>query len=138
MAIAGNANANLQSSRPRRRAAPTRPCPSSAATEEATRFGWPTVIVTAVVALSLGGIVGGIVGGIIGGSGDGTATTAEPNATVTDTISDGVHEVGVDVKAGQYKTNVPEGEFCYWERRRGADESATRPRATKKAPLTNR
>jgi hypothetical protein len=27
------------------------------------RFGWPTVIVTAVVALSLGGIVGGIVGG---------------------------------------------------------------------------
>ena len=107
------------------------------------RFGWPTVIVTAVVALSLGGIVGGIVGG----SGDGTATTAEPNATVTvtetaddesasstskapspkkttepepkSTISDGVHEVGVDVKAGQYKTSVPEGELCYWERRRG-------------------
>ena len=43
------------------------------------RFGWPIVIITAVVALSLGGIVGGIVGG----SGDGTATTAEPNATVT-------------------------------------------------------
>ena len=104
------------------------------------RFGWPTVIVTAVVALSLGGIVGGIVGG----SGDGTATTAEPNATVTvtetaddesaskapspkkttepepkSTISDGIHEVGVDVKAGQYKTSVPEGAFCYWERSRG-------------------
>jgi hypothetical protein len=104
------------------------------------RFGWPTVIVTAVVALSLGGIVGGIVGG----SGDGTATTAEPNATVTvtetaddesaskapspkkttepepkSTISNGVHEVGVDVKAGQYKTNVPEGALCYWERRIG-------------------
>ncbi len=104
------------------------------------RFGWPIVIVTAVVALSLGGIVGGIVGG----SGDGTATTAEPNATVTvtetaddesaskapspkkttepepkSTISDGIHEVGVDVKAGQYKTNVPEGELCYWDRSRG-------------------
>jgi hypothetical protein len=103
-------------------------------------FGWPIVIVTAVVALSLGGIVGGIVGG----SGDGTATTAEPNATVTvtetaddesastapspkkttepepkSTISNGVHEVGVDVKAGQYKTNVPEGALCYWERRIG-------------------
>jgi hypothetical protein len=107
------------------------------------RFGWPIVIVTAVVALSLGGIVGGIVGG----SGDGTATTAEPNATVTvtetaddesaskapspkkttepepkSTISNGIHEVGVDVKAGQYKTNVPEGELCYWERSRGADD----------------
>ena len=104
------------------------------------RFGWPTVIVTAVVALSLGGIAGG--------SGNGTATTAEPNPTVTmsqtvtetaeakpaskapspkkttepepkSTISDGTHEVGVDVKAGKYKTNVPEGELCYWDRSRG-------------------
>jgi len=112
------------------------------------RFGWPTVIVTAVVALSLGGIVGGIAGG----SGNGTATTAEPNPTVTvsqtvtetaeakpaskasspkkttepepkSTISDGVHEVGVDVKAGQYKTTVPEGALCYWERIRGDDIS---------------
>jgi hypothetical protein len=81
------------------------------------RFGWPTVIVTAVVALSLGGIVGGIVGG----SGNDTATTAAPIATITDTISNGVHEVGVDVKAGQYKTNVPEGALCYWERSRGGD-----------------
>jgi hypothetical protein len=102
------------------------------------------MIVTAVVALSLGGIVGGVVGG----SGNGTATTAEPNPTVTvsqtvtetaeakpaskapspkkttepepkSTISDGVHEVGVDVKAGQYEINVPEGALCYWERRIG-------------------
>ena len=108
------------------------------------RFGWPTVIVTAVVALSLGGIVGS--------SGNGTATTAELNPTVTvsqtvtetaeakpaskapspkkatepepkSTISDGKHEVGVDVKAGQYKTSVPEGELCYWDRRRGEDDS---------------
>jgi hypothetical protein len=34
-----------------------------------------------------------------------------------------VHEVGVDVKAGQYKTTVPEGAFCYWERIRGDDIS---------------
>ena len=112
------------------------------------RFGWPTVIVTAVVALSLGGIVGGIVGG----SGDGTATTAEPNATATvtetadakpaskapspkkttkpepkSTISDGTHEVGVDVKAGQYKTNVPGWALCSWDRSRddGPDSTIT-------------
>jgi hypothetical protein len=84
--------------------------------KKAKRFGWPIVIVTAVVALSLGGIVGGVVGG----SGNGTATTAEPNPTVAvSQINDGIHEVGVDVKAGQYKTSVPEGAFCYWERSRG-------------------
>jgi hypothetical protein len=120
------------------------------------RFGWPTVIVTAVVALSLGGIVGGIVGG----SGNGTATTAEPNPTVTvsqtvteiteakpaskapsptepepkSTISDGVHEVGVDVKAGQYKTSVPEGEFCYWERSRGEDDISDSTSSYKEGP----
>jgi hypothetical protein len=119
----------------------------AAATDRAKRFGWPTLIITAVVALGLGGIIGGM----IGGSGDGIATTAEPNPTVTvsetvtetaeakpaptaskspttknttepkpkSTISDGIHEVGLDVKAGQYKTSVPEGEICYWERRIG-------------------
>ena len=40
-----------------------------------------------------------------------------------DTINDGTHNVGVDVKAGKYKTSVPEGEFCYWERIRGDDIS---------------
>jgi hypothetical protein len=120
------------------------PVPVQQQPKKPTRFGWPTMIVTAVVALSLGGIVGGVVGG----SGNGTATTAEPNPTVTvsqtvtetaeakpaskapspkkttepepkSTISDGVHEVGVDVKAGQYEINVPEGALCYWERRIG-------------------
>jgi hypothetical protein len=124
------------------------PVPVQQQPKKPKRFGWPTVIVTAVVALSLGGIVGGIVGG----SGNGTATTAEPNPTVTvsqtvtetaeakpaskapspkkttepepkSTISDGMHEVGVDVKAGQYKTSVPEGALCYWERIRGDDIS---------------
>ena len=102
------------------------------------RFGWPIVIVTAVVALSLGGIVGGIVGG----SGDGTATTAEPNATVTvtetaddesaskapspkkttepepeSTMDEGTYEIGVDAKPGRYKTRVPEDSAgCYWEK----------------------
>jgi hypothetical protein len=124
------------------------PVPVQQQPKKPKRFGWPTVLVTAVVALSLGGIVGGIVGG----SGNGTATTAEPNPTVTvsqtvtktaeakpaskapspkkttepepkSTISDGMHEVGVDVKAGQYKTSVPEGALCYWERIRGDDIS---------------
>jgi hypothetical protein len=99
------------------------------------------VIITAVVALGLGGIVGGIVGG----SGDGTATTAEPNATVTatetaeakpaptaskapttrnatepkaeSTMAEGTYEIGVDAKPGRYKTRVPEDSSgCYWER----------------------
>ena len=92
------------------------PVPVQQPPKKAKRFGWPIVIVTAVVALSLGGIVGGIVGD----SGNGTATTAEPNPTVAvSQINDGIHEVGVDVKAGQYKTSVPEGAFCYWERSRG-------------------
>jgi hypothetical protein len=120
------------------------PVPVQQQPKKPKRFGWPTVLVTAVVALSLGGIVGG--------SGNGTATTAEPNPTVTvsqtvtetaeakpaskapspkkttepepkSTISDGMHEVGVDVKAGQYKTSVPEGALCYWERIRGDDIS---------------
>jgi hypothetical protein len=119
------------------------------------RFGWPTVIVTAVVALSFGGIVGGIVGG----SGDGTATTAEPDATVTvtepaddesaskapspkkttepkpaDTISDGIHEVGVDVKAGKYKTSVPEGELCYWDRSRDDSGDSTITQVLQEGP----
>jgi len=100
------------------------------------------VIVTAVVALSLGGIVGGIVGG----SGNGNATTAEPNPTVTvsetvtetaeakpaskapspkkttepepeSTMDEGTYEIGVDAKPGRYKTQVPEDSSgCYWER----------------------
>ena len=107
----------------------------AAATDRAKRFGWPTLIITAVVALS----VGGIVGGIVGGSGNGTATTAEPNPTVTvsetvteaaeakpaptaskapspkqatepepeSTMDEGTYEIGVDAKPGRYKTQVP-------------------------------
>ena len=95
------------------------------------------MIITAVVALG--------VGGIVGGSGDGTATTAEPNATVTatetaeaepaptaseapttkktsepeseSTMEEGTYEIGVDAEPGQYKTQVPESSSgCYWER----------------------
>jgi hypothetical protein len=118
------------------------PVPVQEPPKKAKRFGWPTVIVTAVVALSLGGIVGGIAGGIVGGSGDGTATTAEPNATVTvtetaddesaskapspkkttepepeSTMEEGTYEIGVDAKPGRYKTRVPEDSSgCYWEK----------------------
>jgi hypothetical protein len=51
-------------------------------------FGWPTVIITAVVAFSLGGITAVVALSLVGifvGSGDDTATTAEPTATVTAT-----------------------------------------------------
>jgi hypothetical protein len=118
---------------------------AAAATDRAKRFGWPTVIITAVVALGLGGIIGGI----IGGSGDGTATTAQPNPTVTvsetvtetaeakpaptaskspttknttepkskSTMEEGTYEIGVDAKPGRYKTRVPEDSSgCYWEK----------------------
>jgi hypothetical protein len=103
------------------------------------------VIITALVALGLGGL--------IGGAGDGTATTAEPIASVTvtetatetvtetaqakpaptatkapapknttqpkseSTMEEGSYEIGVDAKPGRYKTRVPEDSFgCYWER----------------------
>ena len=100
------------------------------------RFGWPTVIITAVAALSLGGIIGNV--------GD-TAPTAEPSATAIaskpaeaksapsaskapeakkttepvaeSTIGEGTYEIGVDAKPGRYKTTVPQNSSgCYWER----------------------
>jgi hypothetical protein len=100
------------------------------------RFGWPTVIITAVAALSLGGIIGNV--------GD-TAPTAEPSATATaskpaeaksapsaskapeakkttepvaeSTMGEGTYQIGVDAKPGRYKTQVPQDSGnCYWER----------------------
>jgi hypothetical protein len=100
------------------------------------RFGWPTVIITAVAALSLGGIIGNV--------GD-TGPTAEPSATATaskpaeaksapsaskapeakkttepvaeSTIGEGTYQIGVDAKPGRYKTTVPQNSSgCYWER----------------------
>ena len=117
------------------------------------RFGWPTVIVTAVVALSLGGM-------LFAFGGEPTPTAVpEATATVTetktlpaaessepkpkkqdqpkvaaDTINDGTHNVGVDVKAGKYKTSVPEGEFCYWERSRGEDDISDSTTSYKEGP----
>jgi hypothetical protein len=50
----------------------------------------------------------------------GSPTTAKPPATTKPpepTISDGVYEVGVDIKSGKYKTSgSPDG--CYWARLR--------------------
>ncbi len=112
---------------------PYGPVPVQQPPKWAKRFGWPTVIITAVISLFVGMLFA------FGGE---PTTTAGPEATATvtetenlpaeessepkpkeqdqpevaDTISDGIHEVGIDVKAGKYKTNVPEGAFCYWER----------------------
>ena len=100
------------------------------------RFGWPTVIITAVAALSLGGIIGNL--------GD-TGPTAEPSATATaskpaeaksgpsaskapeakkttepvaeSTMGEGTYQIGVDAKPGRYKTQAPQDSAnCYWER----------------------
>jgi hypothetical protein len=105
--------------------------------KKAKRFGWPTVIITGVVALGLGTI--------IGSSGDDTATTAKPDPTVTvpqtpkaepaptatkapeakkttepdskSTMNEGTYEIGVDAKPGRYKTQVSESSpGCYWAR----------------------
>ena len=92
------------------------PVPGQQPSKKPKRFGWSTMIITAVVALGLGGI--------IGASGYGIATTAEPNAnltateTATETImEEGTYEIGVDAKSGRYKTRVPEDSpGCYWER----------------------
>jgi hypothetical protein len=114
---------------------PDGPAPVQRQPQKAKRFGWPTVIITAVISL--------FVGMLFAFGGEPTPTAVpEATATVTetenltaeessepkpkeqdqpevaDTISDGIYEVGVDVKAGQYKTNVPEGAICYWDRSR--------------------
>jgi hypothetical protein len=141
---------------------PYGPVPVQQPPKKPKRFGWPTVIITAVITLFVGMLFA------FGGE---PTPTAMPEATATvtetvtetetetenlpaeessepktkeqdqpkiaDTISDGIHEVGVDVKAGQYKTTVPERAFCYWGASEGTT-SATRPRGTKKAPLANR
>ena len=114
---------------------PYGPVPVQQQPKKPKRFGWPTLIITAVISL--------FVGMLFAFAGEPTPTAVpEATATVTetedlpaeessepnpkeqdqpevaDTISDGIHEVGVDVKAGQYKTSVPEGALCYWERSR--------------------
>jgi hypothetical protein len=101
-------------------------------------FGWPTVIITAVVAFSLGGITAVVALSLIGifvGSGNDIATTPAPTATVTatetaeaesataskapaakkttepepgSTMNEGTYEIGVDAKPGRYKTRVPQ------------------------------
>jgi cytoskeletal protein RodZ len=106
-----------------------RPVPAQQPPKKVKRFGWPTVIITAVISLFVGMLFAFA----------GEPTTAVPEATATvpetenlpaeessepktqeqdqpkaaDTISDGTHEVGVDIKPGQYKTSVPEGELCF-------------------------
>ena len=94
------------------------------------------MIITAVAALILGGIIGNV--------GD-TAPTAEPSATATaskpaeaksapsaskapeakkttepvadSTMGEGTYQIGVDAKPGRYKTQVPQDSAnCYWQR----------------------
>jgi hypothetical protein len=45
-------------------------------------------------------------------------TTARPKPTSppAPTLTDGVYEVGAEIKAGIYKTRAPEGDDCYWAR----------------------
>jgi hypothetical protein len=115
---------------------PYAPGPVQQQPKKPKRFGWPTVIITAVAALSLGGIIGNI--------GD-TAPTAEPSATATaskpaeakaapsaskapeakkttepvadSTMGEGTYQIGVDAKPGRYKTQVPQDSAnCYWQR----------------------
>lgn len=48
------------------------------------------------------------------------AVTRTENTIERGTLRDGVYEVGVDIKAGTYKTKgAPD---CYWQRTRGADD----------------
>jgi hypothetical protein len=128
------------------------PVPVQQQPKKPKRFGWPTVIVTGVVALSFGGM-------LFAFGGEPTPTAVpEATATVTetenlpaeessepkpkvqdqpkveDTISDGIHEVGVDVKAGKYKTSVPEGELCYWERSRDDSGDSTITQVLQEGP----
>jgi hypothetical protein len=82
---------------------PNGPTPVQQQPKKPKRFGWPTLIITAVAALSLGGIVGG--------AGDATPT-AEPaaTATVTETqqASEPSQEPEPTTKPEPKKTTKPE------------------------------
>jgi hypothetical protein len=106
---------------------PYGPVPVQQQPKKPKRFGWPALIITAVAALSLGGIIGNV--------GD-TAPTAEPSATATasqpaeaksapsaskvpeakkttepvaeSTMGEGTYQIAVDAKPGRYKTQVPQ------------------------------
>lgn len=53
-------------------------------------------------------------------SGDAPDTAgAEPAATAAPTFGDGVWVVGEDIEPGTYRSDVPDGELCYWERLSG-------------------
>jgi hypothetical protein len=119
-------------------------------------IGWPTVIITAVVAL--------LIGSLLGGSGDASTPTAAPEPTVTvtatettaaepsaepskaptkapepekpgipTTIGEGNYEVGVDVQAGRYKTSVAEGDLCYWARNKDDSGDSIMPTSCRTA-----
>lgn len=125
---------------------PFQPQPVQPQPGKRKRFGWVALIVTALVSLTIGGM--------IGNSGDASTTTAQPAPTVTETetvteeapdpepqptetvtvtakpkaepkadtgpsaeLAEGTYEVGKDVKAGRYKTTVPDDSMnCYWAR----------------------
>ena len=56
---------------------PYGPAPVQEQPKKPKRFGWPTVIITAVAALGIGGLVGGI--------GEGSTAAPAATATVTET-----------------------------------------------------
>ena len=108
------------------------------------QFGWVALIVTALVSLGIGGAVAGASDTSTSAQPAPTVTVteteeapageAEPAPTVTvtkttkpepepepepepDGLSEGTYEVGVDAKAGRYKTTVPDDSMnCYWQR----------------------
>jgi hypothetical protein len=110
--------------------------------KKAKRFGWVAMAITAAVALGIGGAVGSSGDGTTT-AGPATTTTVTATATATKTVleesepteepttqapkptkkaapsiattmEDGTYEIGVDAKAGRYKTIAEDG--CYWER----------------------
>jgi hypothetical protein len=86
---------------------PLGPVPGQQQPMKPKRFGWPTVIITAVAALS--------VGGLVGGAGDGSTAAPAATATVTETqpaASDPAQEPEPEPtkKAEPEKTEKPETE----------------------------
>lgn len=50
-----------------------------------------------------------------------SAPSSAPPAGPQAAFADGMWEVGKDIKAGRYKTRVPDGSGCYWERDKDAE-----------------
>src|SRR6266545_1814562 len=69
-----------------------------------------------------------------------TTTQPKPKATAppAPTYTDGIYEVGVEIKPGTYKTRAPAGNPCYWARLGDPDSNNIHANHLGEGPMTLR